>query len=63
MSVPNKEGFFWYKHPECYSTIIQTEYRPDNGDLYAFCIGFSGGTLVRIMTGEWLGEATKGFKR
>jgi len=53
MSEPTEEGFFWYKHPECDATIIQTEYRPDSGELYAFCIGFLGGTPVRLMLGNW----------
>ena len=52
MNAPTEEGFFWYKKPECYITVIETEYRPDSGDLYAFCIGFSGGTPVRLMNGD-----------
>lgn len=58
MITPITEGFFWYKDSLCEMTVIQTEYRPDNGELYAFCIGFSGGTPIRLMRGSWLGEVS-----
>lgn len=56
MTTPEQEGFYWYRHPDCFLTIVQTELRPDNGELYAFCVGFEGGTPVRAMSGEWLGK-------
>jgi len=55
---PKTEGFFWYKHPLCDARVVQTEYRPDRGELYAFVIGFDGGTPVRLMDGEWSEELT-----
>jgi len=59
MTTPEHEGFYWYKHPGCRRTIVETELRPDNGEMYAFCVGFSGGTPVRAMSGQWLGEVNE----
>lgn len=53
---PTNEGFFWYKNNGWRKTVVETERRPDTGELYAFVIGFIGGTPVASMTGEWLGE-------
>jgi len=57
MNMPTQEGFFWYKGPRCDRTVVETERRPDSAELYAFCIGFTGGIPVRLMGGDWLGEA------
>ena len=56
MTTIHKEGFFWYKKKGCHATVVETEFRTDNGELYAFCIGFEGGTPVRLMDGEWSDE-------
>ena len=50
---PTAEGFYWYQKKGYERTIVQTEIRPDSGELYAFCIGFEGGTPVKFMDGEW----------
>jgi len=55
--TPTKEGFFWYRDSRAWLTIVQTERRPDSAELYAFCIGFTGGIPVRLLAGDWLGEA------
>ena len=56
MTAPEKEGFFWYRKKGCDATVVQTEFRPDSGELYAFCIGFEGVIKVRLMDGEWSEE-------
>ena len=50
---PTTENFFWYQKKGCEWTVVQTEFRPDSGELYAFCIGFEGGTPVCLMDGQW----------
>lgn len=57
MNTPTEEGFFWYKDPKAWLTVVQTEPRPDSAELYAFCIGFEGGIPVRLLAGDWLGKA------
>ena len=50
---PRTEGFYWYKKQGHDATVVQTEYRRDSGELYAFSIGFEGGIRVQTMDGEW----------
>jgi len=56
---PQTEGFYWYKKEGREATVVQTEYRPDSGELYAFAIGFVGGTPVWFMDGEWSEHLTR----
>ena len=50
---PQTEGFYWYKKKGYEATVVQTEYRCDSGELYAFSIGFEGGVQVQLMDGKW----------
>ncbi len=56
---PTTEGYYgYYKSAGAEPTIVYLEFRPDSAELYAFAIGFIGGTPISTMDGKWSEEIT-----